>query len=229
MNSHIKNHPDGVIVSQELEDTFKPKEAPPVISQELLKKYILYARQYVQPQLSELDQEKIVRFYSELRQESQKTGGISITVRHIESLIRIAESHARIHLRDHVRDDDVDTAIGMLLESFLQSQKYAVARQLGKRFSRYLRRINEESDLLFHLLNKLFRDTMRMYQYRINADLSSALSVGDVDMRNIFVNLDQFENESREYSVHDIAGFVRSPIFQDNFVLHERKIYKKTF
>lgn len=229
INSHIKNHPDGIIVSTELEDSFKPKEPPPVISQELLKKYILYARQYVHPKLSELDQEKIIRFYTELRQESQKTGGISITVRHIESLIRISESHARIHLRDHVRDDDVDTAISMLLESFLQSQKYAVARQLGKRFSKYLRKLNEESDLLFHLLNKLFRDTMRMYQYRINADLSSAVTMGDVDLRNIFVNIDQFENEAREYSVHDLTSFVRSPIFQDNFVLHDRKVYKKTF
>ena len=229
LNSHIKNHPDGVIISAELEDSYKPKLPPPAISQELLKKYILYARQYVHPQLSDLDQEKIVRFYSELRQESQKTGGISITVRHIESLIRIAESHARIHLRDYVRDDDVDTAISMLLESFLQSQKYAVARQLGKRFSKYLRKINEESDLLFHLLNKLFRDTIRMHQYRINADLTSALTLGDVDFRNIFVSFDQFENEAREYSVHDLAGFIRSSIFQDNFTLHDRKILKKTF
>ena len=229
LNSHTKNHPDGVIISAELEDSYKPKLPPPAISQELLKKYILYARQYVHPQLSDLDQEKIVRFYSELRQESQKTGGISITVRHIESLIRIAESHARIHLRDYVRDDDVDTAISMLLESFLQSQKYAVARQLGKRFSKYLRKINEESDLLFHLLNKLFRDTIRMHQYRINADLTSALTLGDVDFRNIFVSFDQFENEAREYSVHDLAGFIRSSIFQDNFTLHDRKILKKTF
>ncbi|OMJ72124.1 hypothetical protein SteCoe_29507 [Stentor coeruleus] len=229
LNSHIKNHPDGVQNRTELEDTFQPREAAPEISQDLLKKYILYARQYVKPQLSDLDQEKIVKFYTELRQESQKTGGISITVRHIESLIRISEAHARMHLRDHVREEDVDTAISMLLESFLQSQKYAVARQLGKKFSKYLKKINEESDLLFHLLNKLFRDTLRFYQYKTNIDLSSAIDAGQADLRNISVTLEQFENEARDYAIHDVIGFMRSPIFQDNFYIQDRKVFKKTF
>jgi len=199
-----------------------------VVSQDLLKKYILYARQYVNPQLSDLDQEKIVKFYTELRQESQKTGGISITVRHIESLIRIAEAHARIHLRDHVRDEDVDTAISMLLESFLQSQKYAVARQLGKRFSKYLRKLNEDSELLFHLLNKIFRDTLKFYQYRTNMDISAMISIGEIDLKNISVNLEQFENEAREYAVHDLTGFLRTQLFMDNFVVRDRKIFKRT-
>jgi len=46
-------------------------------------------------------------------------GGIPIAVRHIESVLRMAESHAKMHLRDHVRSDDIDMAISMLLESFL--------------------------------------------------------------------------------------------------------------
>ncbi|CAG9318679.1 MCM2 [Blepharisma stoltei] len=229
INSHIKNHPDSLIIAEDLEDSFLPEEPPQTLSQDKLKKYILYARQYVHPQLSDLDQEKIVRFYSELRQESQKSGGIAITVRHIESLLRIAEANARMHLRDHVREDDIDIAINMLLESFLQSQKHAVARQLGRRFSKYLRRINEEGDLLFHLLNKLFRDTIRMQQYRVNIDLSLALSMGDTQARNVVVPLDQFENEAREYGIHDLSGFISTKIFRDNFNIQGRQIYKKTF
>lgn len=34
-----------------------------------------------------------------------------IAVRHLESIVRMAEAHARMHLRDHVRRDDVDMAI----------------------------------------------------------------------------------------------------------------------
>lgn len=228
LNSHIKNHPGGLTQRAELVDTFKPNDSSSLISQDLLKKYILYARQYVNPQLSDLDQEKIVKFYTELRQESQKTGGISITVRHIESLIRIAEAHARIHLRDHVRDEDVDTAISMLLESFLQSQKYAVARQLGKRFSKYLRKLNEDSELLFHLLNKMFRDTLKFYQYRTNLDISAMISIGEIDLKNISVNVEQFENEAREYAVHDLTAFFKTQLFLDNFVVRDRKIFKRT-
>jgi DNA replication licensing factor MCM2 len=46
-------------------------------------------------------------------------GGIPIAVRHIESVLRMSEAHAKIHLRDYVRSDDIDMAIEMLLESFL--------------------------------------------------------------------------------------------------------------
>lgn len=39
------------------------------------------------------------------------TGGVPIAVRHIESIMRMAEASARMNLRDHVREDDVDMAI----------------------------------------------------------------------------------------------------------------------
>ena len=62
----------------------------------------------------------------------QRTGSIPITVRHIESIIRIAESHARMHLREYVHSDDVDMAIRVMLESFIDTQKYAVMRNMRK-------------------------------------------------------------------------------------------------
>ena len=46
---------------------------------------------------------------------------MSIAVRHIESVIRMSESHAKIHLRDYVKTEDIDMAIEMMLNSFLQS------------------------------------------------------------------------------------------------------------
>jgi len=62
-----------------------------LISQELLRKYIMYARKYINPKLSDLNKNKVAKFYSELRKESDLVGGIPIAVRHLESLIRIAE------------------------------------------------------------------------------------------------------------------------------------------
>ena len=63
---------------------------------------------------------------------TQRTGSIPITVRHIESLIRIAEAHAKIHLRDYVVDEDVNMAIRVMLESFIDTQKYAVMKTMRK-------------------------------------------------------------------------------------------------
>jgi len=62
----------------------------------------------------------------------QRTGSVPITVRHIESLIRIAEANARMHLREYVHDDDINMAIRVLLESFIDTQKLAVMRNMRK-------------------------------------------------------------------------------------------------
>ena len=128
------------------------------LTQEELRKYIIYARKYVHPKLNEIDQEKVTQFYADVRQQSLKVGGIPIAVRHIESVLRMAESHAKIHLRDHVRTDDIDAAIQMMLESFLQSQKQHNARQMRKEFDKYLNARTDSHQLLYNLLKKLCTD-----------------------------------------------------------------------
>jgi DNA replication licensing factor MCM2 len=164
INSHMKNHPsimsemrkidgnDGLddnektqafdTIQARLDDMVLPnnrmnQEHIDIIEQPVLKKYLIYAKRFIKPKLSEIDQNKITQFYADIRRESNTVGGIPIAVRHIESVIRMSESHARIHLRDHVRSDDIDFAIEMLLDSFLQSQKVSVARQLTKKFEKY--------------------------------------------------------------------------------------------
>ena len=37
-----------------------------------------------------------------------------------------------MHLRDYVQDDDVNMAIRVVLESFVDTQKYAVTRSMKK-------------------------------------------------------------------------------------------------
>ena len=64
--------------------------------------------------------------------DRQATGSIPITVRHIESMIRMAEAHAKIHLRDYVLEDDVNMAIRVMLESFIDTQKFSVMRSMRK-------------------------------------------------------------------------------------------------
>jgi len=136
INSHIKNHPsvrsavnadEGTIQNVQqtlnetmLDDSHIPQNNPEnQISQEMLKKYMIYARRFVRPKLNDIDTEKVTNFYADIRKESLSVGGIPIAIRHIESVLRMSESYARIHLRDHVRSDDIDFAIDMMLESFL--------------------------------------------------------------------------------------------------------------
>lgn len=60
----------------------------------------------------------------------QATGSLPITVRHIESIIRMSEAHARMHLRSEVQEEDVNMAVRMMLESFVETQKYSVMKTM---------------------------------------------------------------------------------------------------
>ena len=100
-----------------------------------------------------VDKEKITKFYTTLRKESEISGGINIAVRHIESIIRMAEAHAKMHLRENVRDDDVDVAISVMLDSFIQSQKFSIAKILRKKFNYYLSFKEDSYSILMNKLN----------------------------------------------------------------------------
>ena len=69
VNSHIKHHPSYKADRTELIDLQTPV-TDLGIPQDLLKKYIVYAKQNVHPKLSDVDQDKIAKMYSQLRQES---------------------------------------------------------------------------------------------------------------------------------------------------------------
>lgn len=84
INSHIKNHPDNVKIEKEdlmyeqvnnillKEDAnSRPKDGIP---QDLLKKYIIYARKFIKPKLTAINNDKITKFYTSLRQESNISG-----------------------------------------------------------------------------------------------------------------------------------------------------------
>lgn len=53
----------------------------------------------------------MLQVYAELRRESAVSQGMPIAVRHLESIIRMSEAHAAMHLREYVNEQDVDTAI----------------------------------------------------------------------------------------------------------------------
>lgn len=93
----------------------------------------------------------------------QATGSIPITVRHIESMIRMAEANAKMHLREYVTEDDVNMAIRVMLESFIDTQKFSVMRNMRKvgiskrqkRKSGSWARVDFEQSLLLSLIARL--------------------------------------------------------------------------
>merc|ERR1712048_122710 len=105
----------------------------------------------IHPKLHQMDQEKVAKMYSDLRRESMQTGSIPITVRQIESMIRIAEAHAKMHLREFASEDDVNMAMRVMLESFIDTQKYSVMKAMKKNFARYLSYKRDNNELLLFI------------------------------------------------------------------------------
>jgi len=94
------------------------------LNQEFLRKYIAYAKRTVHPQLNDEAKTAILDYYTNERQsfgredqfqseQSDRESIIPITARALEALIRLTESHARMHLRDVATADDAKVALAV--------------------------------------------------------------------------------------------------------------------
>ncbi|KAF8967838.1 MCM2/3/5 family-domain-containing protein [Flammula alnicola] len=126
VGSHLRSHPKFDKETEEM-DVATTLDAD-IIPQDVLRKYIMYAREKIKPKLFDLDQEKLARLFADLRRESMATGSYPITVRHLESMIRMAEASAKMALREYVRADDIDLAIEVAVGSFVSAQKLSIKK-----------------------------------------------------------------------------------------------------
>jgi len=83
------------------------------IDRELFRKYVAYAKQKTQPELTNEAVEEIKNFYVKLRnmQSSGDSGSIPISARQLQGLIRLAEAHAKTRLSNKVEKQDAEVAI----------------------------------------------------------------------------------------------------------------------
>ncbi|KAK4524304.1 hypothetical protein GAYE_SCF02G2203 [Galdieria yellowstonensis] len=225
VNSHYASHPGDkykkTSIAKNETNISANSEGIQSIPQETLKKYILYARKYVNPKLNNIDQNKLERLYIDLRKESMGSGGMPIAVRHLESIIRLAEAHARLHLREYVKDEDLNRAIGVILESFFSAQKYSVMRSLRRTFSRYLSFRKDKNELLLHLLGTIFHEYALSFERK--SDWEEPSGYMEIDVRD-------FESRASELGVQSCKYFYQSSLFSENgfsMDLDRRRICKR--
>ncbi|XP_066090794.1 DNA helicase MCM8 isoform X1 [Saccopteryx bilineata] len=96
-----------------------PGEIIDPIPHQLLRKYIGYARQYVNPRLSMEAAQILQDFYLELRKQSQRINSSPITTRQLESLIRLTEARARLELREQATKEDAEDIVEIMKYSML--------------------------------------------------------------------------------------------------------------
>jgi len=211
VNSHVKHHPNQKADTAEDDPNFSSQSSVELIPQAMLKKYLIYAKDKVKPNLLNMDQDKVSKMFASLRRESMITGSIPITVRHIESMIRMAEANARMHLREYVHEDDVNMAIRVMLESFIDTQKYSVMRNMKKTFAHYLAFKRDNNELLLFILKQLVRDQIMFYKNRYRSEPEI-----------IEIQEDEFADRARQINIHNLASFYESEVFLSNRFVHDR-------
>ncbi|EFP89634.1 uncharacterized protein PGTG_15597 [Puccinia graminis f. sp. tritici CRL 75-36-700-3] len=117
----------------------------------MLRKHIQYAREKIRPKLHQMDQDKTSKLFLEQRQESL-SGLIAILVRHLESMIRMSEASAKLHLRD-----------------FIQCQKISIKKQLERGFRKYLTVADDHQELLGFLLGQVVKEKIWFHIGKLKA------------------------------------------------------------
>lgn len=213
--SHIKSHPDveesELACIEQLDQEDKLEEYEP-ISQDLLKRYIVYARDRFFPKLANEQKEKISRVYADMRRESAQTNSIPITARHVESIIRCSEAHAKMHLRNHVNDDDVRVAVKMILESFVATQKNLVRKTMQQIFHSQLNYSRSASELLLNVLKNMVLEEQQLMKERLGAGAS--IDVVEINERD-------FRTRCRRVDDSDPSYFYRMPLFANQHFTYD--------
>jgi len=218
--SHIRSHPDATAEDKASRPKLEARaEHVQPIDQDLLKYYIVYARKHVHPSIAGVDMEKVANFYKDIRAEAFRSGGAPMTARHVDSLMRIAEANARMELRQHVTSRDVDNAISVMLESFIQSQKHQVAEELRKQFKRYVVQATPMYEQFVNLLERLFREKFEQ--------MRQARGVAP-EMAEVWVEMDELRSqiEANELQFTEAGSFLESSRFQRNYRIQGEHIHR---
>lgn len=114
----VKDEPDEEkdkqLSDQVLKNHIDPEETDADIDQEMLRKYVAYAKNK-RPQLTQEAADKIQEFYVNMRSKGDEEGdSVPITARQLEALVRVAEASARAELDDEVTEADAQRAIDIL-------------------------------------------------------------------------------------------------------------------
>ncbi|KAM9666516.1 DNA helicase MCM9 isoform 1-T1 [Trichechus inunguis] len=108
---------DHIISSFILENKGYPSKSEKLWSMEKMKTYFCLVRN-LQPTLSDVGNQVLLRYY-QMQRQSDSRNAARTTIRLLESLIRLAEAHARLMFRDTVTLEDAITVVSVM-ESSMQ-------------------------------------------------------------------------------------------------------------
>ncbi|MDP6870515.1 MAG: minichromosome maintenance protein MCM [Candidatus Poseidoniaceae archaeon] len=151
------SRPDPTKVADSISSTTQ-QAGHEIITREMMKKYVAYAKRSCHPTITEEAKNMIVEFYVETRRAGgEQVDSVAITARGIEAVYRLAQASARIRLNDKVEVEDANRAIRITRtwrfklmgdnydETTLQSGKKPTKRNRERQIIEIVRRIHQET------------------------------------------------------------------------------------
>ena len=224
VGSHMINHPDRElnVITEENKKLSKRYNNDESLSQELLKKYVLFAKKNYNPQLTVSITKKLENFYVRLRQISSTVSGIDIVPRHLESLIRFSQASAKIHLRQQVEATDCDIAISMLLESFIQTQKPSIGKNIEKQFALELKKNRNIESLILHELQEILNNKIALMKI-IQKD-----QIENENESVVKIPLQELEERLKNRSIDIyLKDFIKKEVFTRKYSINNGIIERK--
>ena len=125
-------------------------------------------------------------------------------------MIRMAEANAKMHLREFVHEDDVNMAIRVMLESFIDTQKFSVMKAMRRNFNRYLTYKRDNNELLLFILRQLTQDTASYMRSRYGTE-QDVIEIAEADLLD----------KARQINIQNLQPFFASDVFKGNNFSHD--------
>ncbi|KAL2058978.1 hypothetical protein ABVK25_000270 [Lepraria finkii] len=113
------------LVGMYLEDTPENASTQEILPIEFLTTYISYARNKCQPRITQPASKALVSAYIQMRKLGEDVRAaerrITATTRQLESMIRLAEAHAKMRLSEEVTANDVHEAVRLIKSALKQA------------------------------------------------------------------------------------------------------------
>jgi len=118
MSDNKHQEEKGTAVYEKENYNAKGKNNTSCVTREFLKKYISFCKAQKAPEISQDCIEYAAQFYSALRNKAMRYDAnkiaVPITVRTLETMIRLSTAHAKMKLSKGVEPSDIDVAVGLL-------------------------------------------------------------------------------------------------------------------
>ena len=155
----LESHRAGEMMGSGKDTEIEERGLQPAIPHDLLRLYVGYARK-IRPVMTTQTQLKLQDHYTAMRKAYQERGELEeqvfpITPRQLESLIRLAEADARMHLSDTVGPENADRAIEIveLLAAAADIVVMRLTTKTGATYSRQALYLKSVTNLVISRIN----------------------------------------------------------------------------